>query len=98
VNTFDKLIAQVTALTRDHAQSISVRFAVQTRPRIAALLNDYAIVALREAAGQDVTTARIALANSSAQLLREEQATLELEARTLALRAAFAVIASLLVV
>lgn len=90
------LLDAIRKLAEDHARSISTRFEVQTRPRLAQLLNDYAIVAVREAGGEDVTTARIALENSSAQLLRGEKATLELEARTLALRSVFAVVGALL--
>lgn len=88
----DRLLAELRQMADGAAGAASLRFRDETRPRLAQLLLDAASVQVRAAAGQDVTTATIALEASMANLLLEERTVLQTAARDLALRAAIRVI------
>lgn len=86
---------ELRRMVQSHAAAIGDRFRAETRPRLVQLLTDASILAVRKASGEDTTTAEIALEASIASVAREERSVLQLEARTLALNAALAVLARL---
>lgn len=88
----DRLLAELRDMADGAAGAASLRFRDETRPRLAQLLIDTASVQVRAAAGEDTTTAAIALEASTANLLLEERTVLQTAARDLALRAAIRVI------
>jgi hypothetical protein len=96
VSGSQRVLDEVRRLAAEHAGRVSGRFKNETKPRVALLLLEASALAVREAAGEDTTTASIALRNSAAQLAREEMSDLQFEARGLALRAALAVIGAAL--
>ena len=87
-----KLMAEVKALAQQSADRISEQFEVSVRPRLARMLIESAAVAVRAAAGEDVTTATLALEASVTSIAREQKAVVVLEGRTLALQAAVSLI------
>ena len=91
----ESLTDELSRLVQSHADSIGDRFRESTSPRLRQLMVDAALVAIRKSSGMDTTTSEIALEASLASITREERAVLTLEARTLALNAALAVIAKL---
>lgn len=90
------VVRKIEELAREHAEGLRSHFREESRPHVARVLADAAVVATRAAAGEDVTTATMALEVSAAAIAREEMAIVTLEGRTLALRAALAVIGGLL--
>lgn len=91
----DSVGDELRRMVQAHAAAIGDRFRAETRPRLMQLLTDAATLAIRKSSGQDTTTAEIALEASIASVAREERSVLQLEARTLALNAALAVLARL---
>ena len=96
MNAAEKILAQVRAMVPDSAQRLGDHFEASTRPHLARIMEDAAIVAVRAAAGEDVGTATVALDSSLKSIARENQAIVIQESRTLALQAAIAVIKGLL--
>jgi hypothetical protein len=88
VSGIDKLVAEVRLLAKQASESMSERYATETRPRLAFLLECSAAVAIRATAGEDVTTATTALESSTLSIAREERAQLVLDGRQIALQAA----------
>lgn len=88
MNGIDKLVAEARIMAREASEAMAERYATETRPRLAFLMECAAAVAIRAAAGEDVTTATTALEASVANIAREERAQLILDGRQLALRAA----------
>lgn len=89
MSNWNHLLASIEEHSRDAASAIENRFRLQTRPRVASLLVDFSTVLARKAAGQDTTTAEIALEASMANLVLEEKTYLEAEARDYLLRILF---------
>jgi len=87
-----KLMAQVKEMAQASAERVSEQFDLSIRPRLARILIESAAVAVRAAAGEDVTTATLALEASVTSLAREQKAIVVLEGRTLALNAAVSLI------
>lgn len=85
-------LAQVKAMAGESAQALQGHLDERLRPHAARILAESAAVAIRAAAGEDVTTARMALEASTASLAREAKAVVALEGRNLALRAAWALL------
>jgi hypothetical protein len=83
----DKALDELRRMIGEAGDRISDRYENTTRPRLAALLEASAIVAIRTAAGEDTTTARIALESSILNLTREERALVVQDGREFALRA-----------
>ena len=87
-----KLLAEIQQEARVGAFRVANRFGEVTRPRLARLLEDSAMVAVRSASGQDTTTAEVALDASLANLTLEERNVVQIEARNVAFRALVAVV------
>lgn len=92
----EKILEQVRAMVGESAQRLGDHFEASTRPHLARVMEDAAIVAVRAAVGEDVGTATVALDSSLKSIARENQAIVIQESRTLALQAALAVIKGLL--
>ena len=90
--SIESVIAAVESLASASAVRMGQHYNVSVQPRIARLLADTAVVAIRAASGEDVETARIALEASTKNIAREEKATLALEGRDLALRAVLGIL------
>lgn len=90
MSNLEKLLTEVRAMAAQTAEQVSDRFEMQTRPRLAQLFEDHAVVNIRFAAGEGVITARTALEASMANLTREEKAVLQHHARDVAFRAVLA--------
>lgn len=88
----DKLLAEIQQQARAGAFRVASHFGEVTRPRVARLLEESALVAVRKAAGQDTTTAEVALEASLANLTLEEKSVVQIEARDVAFRALVAVV------
>lgn len=92
----DRVLDEIRKLASARVDALQDVWDDDVRPHVARLLTESATMTVRAAAGEDVTTARIALDASARNLAREQRARLELEARQLALQAALAVIGRLL--
>lgn len=88
VNGVDKLLAELRSMVADAGEALSSRYEASTRPRLVELMNDSATVAIRAAAGEDVTTATAALESSIYNISRTERSQLILDGRQLALKVA----------
>lgn len=91
----DSWLDEVRQLAGKHADQLTSYFDETTRPRLAQMLRESAAVAVRAAAGEDVTTATIALEASTANLARTQKSIVELQGRELALKAAWTILARL---
>ena len=87
------ILDELQKLATEKAAEIDKRFRAETRPRIARLLAEGLIVEARRAAGEDVTTARLALEASAANITLEEQGEIHLASRELAFDLAVRLIA-----
>lgn len=91
----DGVLGELKALAKSHAARLEGHWSDEARPHAARLLTEAATVAVRAAAGEDVSIAQIALDASIKNLARAEQAVLQLEGRQLALSAALSLITKL---
>lgn len=78
---------ELQRLAKDAAKRLEGRVDERLRPRLTQLLQDQAMTFARKAAGEDVTTAEIALESSFLSVAREERAVIQAEAKELALQA-----------
>lgn len=88
----DRVADAAKDLSREAMERIEHRLSAEAKPKARRILAEWAIVSIRAAAGEDVTTATTALQASTANLARAEKSFLEAEARILALRAALFVL------
>lgn len=88
----DRVNETVHDFARDSLERIERQLSDKAKPMARRILAEWAIVSIRAAAGEDVTTATVALKASTANLARAEKSFLEAEARMLALRAALFVL------
>jgi len=88
VNKVDDLVVLIAQQAEAAAASVASNFDESVRPRLADILASSAAMAIRAAAGEDVTTTAIALESRLRSLGREQQALVILEGRNLALSAA----------
>lgn len=86
------LLAEIQQEAKVGAFRVASHFGEVTRPRVARLLEDSAMVAVRKAAGQDTTTGEVALEASLANLTLEERSVVQIEARDVAFRALVTVV------
>lgn len=92
MTSIDELISATEALASASAFRIGEHYSTDVQPRLARLLADTAIMAIRAASGEDVETMRLAIDASTKNIAREERAMLSLEGRNLALRAALSLL------
>lgn len=91
----DRVLEEVGRLAAAAAQEVEDTWQAELRPQLARLLAQSATVAIRAAAGEDVTTAKLALDASLKNLTRAQQSIVALQGRVLALRAALSIITKL---
>lgn len=77
------ILDELQKLATEKASQMDWRFGAETRPRIAQLLAEYAIIEARSAAGEDVNTARVAIEASFANLTLEERSRIVVHGRDL---------------
>jgi Flp pilus assembly CpaF family ATPase len=87
VNGVATALEEIKKLASEAGAKASDRYRTVTAPRLTALLEASAIVAIRAATGEDVTTATTAIEASLANIAREERALILQDGRELALRA-----------
>lgn len=91
-NMIDRTSVRIGALAGEHAEKLREHFSGPARESLDRLLADAATVEIRALAGEDVTTARLAIEASVANLAREQRAVVVAEGRALALKAVWAVL------
>ncbi len=86
------LLDELRQLGETAAAQLVSHYGSELRPRLSALLVDAATVEMRRAAGEDVTTARIAIEASLANLALEQRERVQAKAKDIAFKAAIAII------
>jgi len=74
------LPSQVETVASEAAKNLAVNFSEKLRPRLAKIFIDVALTQARKIAGEDTTTAEIALEASMANIARHERLLVEREA------------------
>lgn len=90
----DNVIEEIKAKAADHLDGLDDLLNDELKPRAVELMQESAIVAVRAAAGEDVTTARIAIESSTRNLARHAKAELQLRARDLAITSLIAAVSA----
>jgi hypothetical protein len=86
------LVEEIQKQLLASVQRVSTHFREETRPRLARLLEEAALVAVRKATGEDTETAEIAIEASLSNMTLEERNIVQIEARDVALRALVAAV------